>query len=471
MGEDGAKSRGEDGFRSKKLGRVAEKLLWTPKRLQWDPEASNELGWGLCFLYAATTGVTVANLYYCYPILHLLADDFGVTGERAALVPTLLQCGYACGLLFLIPIGDISRRRPLIIGLILVTSLLFLGLIITKDFTAFIVLSFLAAITGCTPQLMFPLTVQYSALRHRATMTSVLMSGLVFGIACARIMAGIISQYVAWRIVYWIAFGLQLGVGLLLVLFMPDYPVSRAGTSYAQCLWTMVQLPFQHPLLTQQSIIAFLIQSIFTCFWTTLTFELTDVFGFSALKIGLFSLIALAPVFLNPLVARLVTARLHPTGTLLIAHVISVIGVCIGTFVGNFSIGGLIVRAFLGDLGMNTVVVANRMAIANVHPKAQNAVNSVYMVFTFCGQMSGTAAGNKLYAQGGWIPTGILMIAFVGASLFLVIVRGPHEIGWVGWSGGWDLRDDAERQNNVEPEFAGERSGNSTDTCDEKGDR
>lgn len=316
-------------------------------------------------------------------------------------------------------------------------------------------------------------------------MTSILMSGLVFGIACARILSGIVSQYVSWRIVYWIAFGLQMGIALLLLLFMPDYPVSRPGTSYLRCLRTMVELPFLHPVLTQQSIIAFLTMGIFTCFWTTLTFKLTETFGFTSLKIGLFSLIALAPVFLNPLVARLVTARLHPTGTLIIAHVISLIGVCIGTFVGNFSLGGLIVRAFLGDLGMNTVVVANRMAIANVHPKAQNAVNSVYMVFTFCGQMSGTAAGNRLYAAGGWIPTGILMICFVGASLFLVIVRGPHEKGWVGWSGGWDLRvhpietnalrsadkSDAECQNDARAESDAEISAESTDICDEKVDR
>jgi predicted MFS family arabinose efflux permease len=308
------------------------------------------------------------------------------------------------------------------------------------------------------------------------------MSGLVFGIAFARVLAGIISQYVSWRIVYWIAFGLQMGTVLLLLLLMPDYPVSRPDTSYLRSLWTMIQLPFQHPILTQQSIIAFLIMGVFTCFWTTLTFQLTDVFGFNALKIGLFSLIALAPVFLNPLVARLVTARLHSTATLIIAHIICLIGVCIGTFVGNFSIGGLIVRAFLGDLGMNTIVVANRMAIANVHPKAQNAVNSVYMVFTFCGQMSGTAAGNKLYAQGGWIPTGILMICFVGASLFLVVVRGPHEKGWVGWGGGWDLgvhpvgssavgsakKRDAECRNDAKAEPEQERSAVSTDICDKK---
>jgi predicted MFS family arabinose efflux permease len=68
--------------------------------------------------------VTVANLYYSYPILNLLAEDFGVTNERASLVPTILQCGYACGLLLIIPIGDIGRRRPLVLGLMLITSLL-----------------------------------------------------------------------------------------------------------------------------------------------------------------------------------------------------------------------------------------------------------------------------------------------------------------------------------------------------------
>jgi hypothetical protein len=177
----------------------------------------------------------------------------------------------------------------------------------------------------------------------------------------------------------------------------------------------------------------------FTCFWTTLTFQLTDEFGYNTLKIGLFSLIAFGPVFLNPVVSSFVTARFHPIVTLVIAHIVGLAATCIGTFVGNFSIGGLVVRAFLGDLGMNTAVVANRMAIANVHPTAQNAVNSVYMVFTFCGQMSGTAAGNKLYAEGGWISAGILMICYIGASFLLVFVRGPHEKGWIGWHGGWDL--------------------------------
>jgi MFS family permease len=67
--------------------------------------------------------LSVANLYYTHPILNILAEDFGVSDERSSLIPTIMQAGYAGGLLFLIPVGDIVRRRPMILGLILATSL------------------------------------------------------------------------------------------------------------------------------------------------------------------------------------------------------------------------------------------------------------------------------------------------------------------------------------------------------------
>lgn len=52
----------------------------------------------------------------------------------------------------------------------------------------------------------------------------------------------------------------------------------------------------------------------------------------------------------------------------------------------------------------------------------------------------GTAAGNDLYAQGGWTQTGSASISFVGASLVICLARGPWETDWVGWGGGWSLK-------------------------------
>lgn len=70
------------------------------------------------------TTFTVANLYYVQPILFKIADTFDVGFERASSVATLLQAGYACGLLLLCPLGDIFRRRHYILVLVAFTATL-----------------------------------------------------------------------------------------------------------------------------------------------------------------------------------------------------------------------------------------------------------------------------------------------------------------------------------------------------------
>lgn len=272
-------------------------------------------------------------------------------------------------------------------------------------------------------------------------MTAIVMSGLVFGILVARLLSGIVTEFSSWRTIYWLSYGLQLAIVVLAFLFMPDFPVLRPGASYPSILLKMVQMPFLEPVLTQSAFISFLLMGMFTSFWTTLTFQLAGPpFHLSTLVIGLFALVGMSPIVLSPIFSRLVMTRLHPSGTLIIGHLILLTAVCIGTFTGTFSLAGPVIWAAIGDLGMNIVTVSNRMAFANVEPTAQNAVNSVYMVFTFCGQLFGTAVGNKLYASGGWIRSGSLSIGLVGGGLLLVLVRGPHETGWIGWSGGWEVR-------------------------------
>jgi MFS family permease len=67
---------------------------------------------------AVTCAVTVANLYYAQPLLHSIGDSLHVSQGSAALLVTLGQLGYAAGLLFIVPAGDIMRRRPLLTGLL-----------------------------------------------------------------------------------------------------------------------------------------------------------------------------------------------------------------------------------------------------------------------------------------------------------------------------------------------------------------
>lgn len=116
------------------------------------------------------------------------------------------------------------------------------------------------------------------------------------------------------------------------------------------------------------------------------------------------------------------------------------------------------------DIGLQTSQIANRSAIYTIAPKARNRVNTAYMVSVFVGQLVGTAAGNALYAHGGWVKSGSASVGFVGAALVCCFARGPWEKGWVGWRGGWGLR----RRDLARPEAAGATGGQGPRTGDDE---
>lgn len=95
--------------------------------------------------------IQVANLYYSHPILGVLADAFDVSYERVSVIPTVMQGGYAAGLVFLCPLGDLVKRRPFVLFLAWFTSTVWLGLCLTNSFGAFVALSFITSVTTVTP--------------------------------------------------------------------------------------------------------------------------------------------------------------------------------------------------------------------------------------------------------------------------------------------------------------------------------
>ena len=85
----------------------------------------------------------MANLYYNQPILIHLSDTFGVTYDKISNVPSLTQAGYAGALLLISPLGDLVKRRPLILLLCIMGAVLTVGLATTDSLTAFEALSFI----------------------------------------------------------------------------------------------------------------------------------------------------------------------------------------------------------------------------------------------------------------------------------------------------------------------------------------
>ena len=292
---------------------------------------------------------------------------------------------------------------------------------------------------------MLPLVGDMAPPHRRSTALSIVVSGMLLGMLIARVLSGVVTQFIGWRYIYWIAFALQYLILVLLYLFMPDYPSTNPDMGivrkYPVLLWDILRLCWKHPVLVQACLIGFFTSSIFTSYWTTLTFLLAGApYHYDSLVIGLFALIGIGSMTWGPIFARTVMEKHEPLFSIIIGELICLIGVIVGTYTGLHTIAGPVIQAVGIDIGLQTSQIANRTAIYKVEPKARNRVNTAYMVSVFCGQLMGTAVGNHLYAQGGWTKSGSASVGFVCIALLFCFLRGPHETGWIGWHGGYNMK-------------------------------
>ena len=338
-----------------------------------------------------------------------------------------------------------------------------IGLCLTRNFQVFLFLSFVTALTTVTPQLMLPLVGDLAPAHRRATALSIVVSGLLLGMLIARVLSGVVTQYTTWRDIYWLSFGLQYLILILLWLFMPDYPSTNpGGLNYFKMLWSIVTITIHEPVLVQACLVGFFTSSTFTSFWTTLTFLLSEPpYNYNNLVIGLFALIGVGSMCFGPPYSRFIIDKFVPLFSVILGEFICITGIAIGTYTGTFAIAGPVIQAFAIDLGLQTSQIANRSAIYAIAPKARNRVNTAYMVSVFCGQLMGTAVGNDLFAKGGWISSGSASVGFIAAALLVCFSRGPWEKGWVGWGGGWSVRrrDLGPQKGDVEKSGAGQQNG------------
>lgn len=129
-------------------------FLPIPKRLRYHPDRPFPFGLALNFLFAAASTATVANLYYAQPILSYLSETFDVGYDEISLAPTLTQAGYAVGILLISPLGDLVRRRSLVLLLIAGTVALSVGVATSQTLLQFEIINFFSALLTVSTNLV-----------------------------------------------------------------------------------------------------------------------------------------------------------------------------------------------------------------------------------------------------------------------------------------------------------------------------
>ncbi|KZP00315.1 MFS general substrate transporter [Calocera viscosa TUFC12733] len=388
-------------------------FLPIPKHLRHDPSQPFRFTLLLNVVFAIAGTFTGANLYYCQPILIQLASSFQVDDVRIANIPTLTQAGYAAGILLVTPLGDMIRRRELLLALLFCAGCVTLGLALTQSLIAFETLSFIAGVVAVTPQVLMPLTGDLAPVERRGTALSIVLSGLLLGILVARVLGGVIAQFSLWRNIYWMSMGIHFALFLILIFILPDVPDKKIGLSYFQLLYTVAKYAVTEPVLIQVSIVGLCCNAIYVSFWVTLTFLLGgSPYFYDTLDIGLFGLVGILGVAIGPLIGRLVD-HLNPWFGVLFGLIGLLLTMAIDTAAATLSIGAIIVVAFLIDVFDSLQQVSSVTRYFAINPDARARINAVYIIAEFCGQFIGTAVGTRIFSAHGNYAYGGMNLAWI----------------------------------------------------------
>ncbi|TCD65170.1 hypothetical protein EIP91_003026 [Steccherinum ochraceum] len=417
-------------------------FLPIPAHLRYHPDKPHEWTLFLNAFFGICATFLVANLYYCQPLLIDLAASFGVTYDEVSRIPTLIQAGYAVGLLLISPLGDLVRRRPLLLLLTFLSGSLSIGLPLTSSVPAFEALSFLVGIVTVVPQILMPLAADLAPPHRRASAISIVLAGLLFGILLARVLSGIIANFTTWRVVYYMAIGMQFTVLGTMWVMLPDYPARNNGMTYWGILGSMAKYAVTEPLLIQACLVDMAAMAMFSNFWVTLTFLLGgSPYNYNTLVIGLFGLVGMGGVAMAPFVGR-AADKLHPWSAATIASFVLVLFQAIQTGAGGINIAAVIIVCFGIDVFRQMQQVSLTNAVFALEVGGRSRLNAVIMISIFLGQVMGTSVGTKVFIEHGWRAAAGVSLAWCGFCIFVMLLRGPNvkRYTWLGYEGGFEVR-------------------------------
>src|ERR1700692_3272705 len=97
--------------------------------------------WALPFLGIACA-VGVGSIYYNQPLLMVMGQSFSAAAHAMGFVAVATQVGYAAGILFFVPLGDIAERRSLMMRMYGGVSLAIVAAAFAQNLVWMIVASF-----------------------------------------------------------------------------------------------------------------------------------------------------------------------------------------------------------------------------------------------------------------------------------------------------------------------------------------
>lgn len=352
------------------------------------------------FIFAICGGAAVGNLYWAQPLLNEIAKTFSIQQAHVSFAVMMTQVGYALGALFVVPLGDAVNRSRLIPAVVISCGITLLFCSFSTNFDMLLVGLVAVGLTSISGQLLVPLANELALPHERGRVVGTVISGMLTGILASRTISGLVADYFGWRAIYLGAAVLDFGLALILIRQIP-YEKRSLVLSYPDLLKSILQAVGQHRAIQITLAITAFTFSVFTMFWTGLTFLLSaPPFSYSLTQIGMAGLMGISGAMAARGVGKLHDSGLSTLGTEL-ALILIVISLIIAWIAYN-SIVLVLIAVFCFDVAIQTVNVLNQSRLFAIIPEARSRLNTAFIYTNFISGAMGSALVGYIWKIGGW---------------------------------------------------------------------
>ena len=369
------------------------------------------------WVLSVVCGFAVANLYYSQPLLPLMGHSFNVEVAAQGVMATVLQLGYALGLLLFGPLGDKANRRILIVILLIINAFSMAACAMAYHFYGLLVACLAVGLTSISAQIVIPAVAGMADASQRGRIVGQLMSGLFAGTLLARTISGYVGAIYGWRMMFFIAAIIDLFMIALVWKCLPSQQPNNT-LSYPKLLSSLVGFVVHQPLLREAGMTGFLSFAAFNALWGALAVQLAQPpYQWGSDIAGLFGLVGLVGIVASSFIGRCVDRWGGRRVVGSAACVLLLAFLAIGS--SAHGVWLLLFGIVVLDLGSRSNLVANQTRIYALLPQARGRLNTVFMFCYFMGGATGSALGTLMAFYYGWL--GIALVGITSAVLVLLI--------------------------------------------------
>lgn len=373
----------------------------------------------LVVLLAFIAGISVANLYYCQPLLNLIREDMGLTEFEVNLMPVCTQVGYALGLLLIVPLGDLYNRRQTIKWCFVCLTVSLFTIFLTHNIWVLLSASLLTGFLSVAPQIFMPFVTLYAQPHEKARKAGYILTGLLCGILASRVVSGYVGNLAGWRAIYGFAALLMAFSSRLIHYRFPNLIPTYEG-KFRTLMASIITIAKCHPRSLVYSLRSGLTFGSMMGMWACLAFRMKEAPFFQGSDVvGMLGLCGVAGALTASNVGRFVprfgVERINRFGVLLVLLAWILMGVFHNTY------AGIIAGVIIIDIGMQSVQLSNQTANMQLCPDASSRMNTIYMTCFFIGGSLGTFLAGTLYSRFGWMGTVASGITLITLALLFAI--------------------------------------------------